>query len=900
MRRMNLLVLALFCLAEEPAFAAWRLGDGGRLKSPWAENVDPAKSIPHAAYPRPQLVRSEWLNLNGLWQCAMATSFDQPPIGKNLAGEILVPFPVESALSGVMDEDFSSTHKYLWYRRLFSVPATWQGRRIRLHFEAVDYEAVVYVNGMRIGSHRGGYDAFSFDITDQLRPGDNELIVGAFDETNTSNVQARGKQTMRPNRYHYTGSSGIWQTVWLEPVREIHVTSLTLVPDIGNETLRLRVIGTGTEGLQVEATALDQGEEVGSVDGAVGEDLALTVPNPKLWSPDHPFLYDLTVTLKRGDQVVDEVRSYFGMRSIEMKKIGRFMRPLLNGSFLFQTGTLDQGFWPDGLYTAPTDEALRFDIEMHKAMGFNMIRKHVKVEPKRWFYWADKLGILVWQDMPHITAGSRGDDFSQAVKSQFEIELKEMIREHSNSPSVILWVVFNEGWGAYEYDRMTDLARRADPHRIINTESGITASKARDPVVGDVLDNHIYGEVADYRRKYRQIIEETPNPDRIYAVTEYGGGNMEYRVDGHMWFGDPEKDTKTSSCPDRNCRDCVTDKFIAYNDTFLPLIVDEGLSALAVTQYTDLEIERNGLMTYDRRVEKCHVDRVRAKNREMIAVTLGDDPIVAPGAAVVRVSDQFSFTEGPARDHDGNIFFTDQPKNKIWKWSENDGRLSVFHDAPGRANGLYFDRSGNLLACADQDNELWSIDAEGKATVLVTDYQGRKLNGPNDLWPDRNGGIYFTDPFYKRPYWNRGPMEQDGQHVYYLSPDQTTVSRVIDDLQQPNGIIGTPDGMRLYVADIRAGKTYAYDVTGNGVLANKTLFAPMGSDGMTIDDRGNVYLTGRAGVTVFSPTGDKIETIPVDSGWTANVSFGGREGDTLFITAKESVYTLKMMVRGTP
>lgn len=271
--------------------------------------------------------------------------------------------------------------------------------------------------------------------------------------------------------------------------------------------------------------------------------------------------------------------------------------------------------------------------------------------------------------------------------------------------------------------------------------------------------------------------------------------------------------------------------------------------------------------------------------------------IVVTGAKVERVSDRFKFTEGPAVDKWGNVFFTDQPNNKIWKWSALDGQLTLFHIAPGRSNGLYFDREGNLLACADQDNELWVFDMQGGHRVLVTDYRGKKLNGPNDLWEDSQGGIYFTDPFYKRPYWQRGPMEQDGQHVYYLSPDRQTVTRVIDDLVQPNGIVGTPDGKKLYVADIRDKKTYGYDITGQGILANKTLLAPMGSDGMTLDNQGNLYLTGH-GVTVFNAAGEKIKHIPIDSGWTANVCFGGVDRDLLFITAKESLYTLKMNVKG--
>ena len=261
-----------------------------------------------------------------------------------------------------------------------------------------------------------------------------------------------------------------------------------------------------------------------------------------------------------------------------------------------------------------------------------------------------------------------------------------------------------------------------------------------------------------------------------------------------------------------------------------------------------------------------------------------------------KLAGGFKFTEGPAVDAKGNVFFTDQPNNKIHKWS-TDGKLSVFHESPGRANGLYFDKKGNLIACADLNNELWSIDMKGRVKVLVKGYKGKKLNGPNDLWIRKNGGIYFTDPFYRRPYWNRGPMEQDGKHVYYLKPDGKTLIRVTHDLVTPNGIIGTPDNRLLYVADLGDKKTYVYNINEDGTLSNKKLFCKMGSDGMTIDNEGNIYLTGR-GVTVFNPAGEKIEHIDVPAGWTANVCFGGKERHTLFITAQKSLYAIQMRVKG--
>jgi len=282
------------------------------------------------------------------------------------------------------------------------------------------------------------------------------------------------------------------------------------------------------------------------------------------------------------------------------------------------------------------------------------------------------------------------------------------------------------------------------------------------------------------------------------------------------------------------------------------------------------------------------------------SLVLGADPagIVAPGAKLTLLAGTFKFTEGPAADAKGNVFFTDQPNNKIYKWSV-DGKLSVFDDNPGRANGLYFDRKGNLYTCADLENQLWMVNVKSKkVTVLVKDYEGKRLNGPNDLWIDPKGGVYFTDPFYKRDYWtDRGGMEQEGQYVYYLSPDRKSLTRVVTDMKQPNGIIGTPDGKRLYIADIGGRKTYVYDINPDATLGNKRLFAEMGSDGMTMDNEENIYLTGR-GVTVFNKRGEKIDQIDVPKPWTANVTFGGKNNDILFITASDSLYSIQTRVHG--
>jgi gluconolactonase len=274
-----------------------------------------------------------------------------------------------------------------------------------------------------------------------------------------------------------------------------------------------------------------------------------------------------------------------------------------------------------------------------------------------------------------------------------------------------------------------------------------------------------------------------------------------------------------------------------------------------------------------------------------------DRSLIAPGGKVEKLAEGFSFTEGPAVDNHGNIYFTDQPNNRILIWSV-DGKLSTFHENTGRANGLYFDKQNRLISCSDLDNEIWRFDANGNHTVIVTGFNGKKLNGPNDLWVHPDGGIYFTDPLYVRDYWTRSPeMQQEGQYLYYVAPDLKSVKRMDADLEQPNGIIGSPDGKRLYVADIRARKTYVYDILSDGSLANKKLFTAMGSDGMTMDEKGNIYLTGR-GVTVFNPAGEQIEQIPVEANWTANVCFGGKDMQTLFITASQYIYSLRMNVKG--
>ncbi len=469
------IVLALALLMPPAARAADWQPAKGPLATRWAKDVAPDRV--HPDYPRPQLVRSLWQNLNGLWQCELVDKpLAQPPA--EFHEQILVPFPVESALSGVMKRT-----KHLWYRRTFELPAAWASKRMLLHFGAVDWEATVWVNGKEQGTHRGGYDGFSFDITDALRrSGAQEIVVRVFDPSSAGD-QPRGKQVENPEGIFYTPSTGIWQTVWLEPVSPQHIERLDIAPDLDAQALHLTTVGAGTaDGDTVEAIVRDGKDEVARATGKPGAELVIKIPGAKPWTPADPHLYDLEVALTHDGKTADRVESYFGLRKIGLApdEHGR-QRIVLNGEPLFQVGPLDQGFWPDGLYTAPTDEALRYDIEITKKLGFNMTRKHVKVEPERWYYWCDKLGLLVWQDMPS------GDNKTPESQKQYELELDRMIAGRRNHPSIVMWVVFNEGWGQFDTERLTAHVKQLDPTRLANNASGWTDKQA-----GDVLDIHVY------------------------------------------------------------------------------------------------------------------------------------------------------------------------------------------------------------------------------------------------------------------------------------------------------------------------------------------------------------------------------------------------------------------------
>ena len=583
--------------------ATWQPA-AGRLMTRWAKEVSPENA--HPEYPRPMMMRKDWLNLNGLWDYSVVEKDTPKPSAWE--GKILVPFPIESALSGVMRQ--VSENQRLWYRRTFKVPESWRGRDVLLQFGAVDWETIVWVNGHEVGRHRGGYDEFGFNITPALNDGaEQEIVVAVWDPTDAG-YQPRGKQVRRPGGIWYTPTTGIWQTVWVEPVSRTHVQSVKIAPDIDAGAVDLTVnLSSASEGKAiVHAAAYDAAQQVASAEtgnvqvakGATAAKLKLSIPNCKLWSPDSPFLYDLVITIKENGNEIDQIRSYFGMRKISLGKDDKgILRLCLNNKPLFQFGPLDQGFWPDGIYTAPTDEALRYDIEMTRQLGFNMARKHVKIEPQRWYYWADKLGLLVWQDMPSGDKfiGGNDPDIQRSPESaaQFERELIAMVEGRFNHPCIVMWVPYNEGWGQWDTCRIVDLIKSHDPTRLVNNASGWTDRKC-----GDVNDVHSYpGPAVPKREEHRAVV-----------LGEFGGLGLP--IKGHTW-----QDERNWGYRSYKTSRELTDAYVALIRKLRPMTGDPGLSAAVYTQTTDCEIEVNGLMTYDRAMVKMDQAAITEANKSV-------------------------------------------------------------------------------------------------------------------------------------------------------------------------------------------------------------------------------------------------------------------------------------------
>ncbi|WP_426700732.1 glycoside hydrolase family 2 protein [Rhodanobacter sp. Col0626] len=583
--------------------ATWS-GKVAPLATPWTAEVSPGNALPE--YPRPQLARPslehpQWMSLNGLWQYAVDDGQGAPPFGRTLKERVLVPYPVESVLSGVQKHS-----DFMFYRRLVDVPAafTAHGQHVRLNFGAVAQDATVYVNGKQVARHMGGYTSFGADITQVLRPkGPQEIVVAVHAPVDGADVMV-GKQRLKPEGIFYTAASGIWQSVWLEPVPATSLAQLTFTParSLDAFTVTSKLQG-GDEDTTLHVIAYADGESVGEASGPAGKPLRLAIGHPRLWSPRDPFLYTFKATLAHGDQH-DEVTSYAGLRTIAIAKVGGRNRIVLNGKPTFLLATLDQGYWPDGIYTAPTDAALKFDIQKTRDLGFNTIRKHIKVEPARWYYWADRIGLMVWQDMPALPNG-RNEKLRDADKARFRKDVTAIVKQLEGETSIIGWIPFNEGWGQWSIPAAAELAaqiKQLDPSRLVDARSGANCCDTKgDPHAGDVYDIHDYQGPG------------LPSPDATRASMDGEHGGLTLGIPGHVWPNTPIN--PYGAVKDR---DALNAGYVANTAVLRDKGPTVGVSGSVYTQITDVEGEHNGLYTYDRKIEKVDEAKVRAINEATI------------------------------------------------------------------------------------------------------------------------------------------------------------------------------------------------------------------------------------------------------------------------------------------
>jgi len=599
MKKLNLQIFTLALLMSTTLNGQPWKPAGDHILTKWAEQVNPQNPLPE--YPRPILVRNQWTNLNGLWDYTILPKGGGLP--SKFDGKILVPFAIESSLSGVQKNVGPS--KELWYQRNFTIPNVWKEKKVLLNFGAVDWKADIWINDIKVGSHQGGYTAFSFDITPFLGKAEQKLTVRVWDPTDKG-FQPRGKQVEDPRGIWYTAVTGIWQTVWLEAVNENYFTQVKSIPDIDSKTLAVTAVPFERKpGDLIEVKVLDNGKVIGSGKSTSGEEALVSLNEIKLWSPETPFLYDVEILLTRNGKVLDQVKSYAGMRKISTKRDANgIVRMQLNNRDYFQFGPLDQGWWPDGLYTAPTDEALLYDIKKTKDFGFNMIRKHVKVEPARWYYHCDKEGILVWQDMPSGDVSPQwqqrnyfnGKELERSMESEenFKAEWKAIIDQHISNPSIVTWVPFNEAWGQFKTAEIAAWNKQYDPSRLVNSASG-----GNFYPVGDMLDIHSYPapDLALYDGK------------RVCVLGEYGGIGLP--VESHLWV----KDRNWGYVQYKTSEEATN----AYIDLVekLKVLIPRGFSAAVYTQTTDVEMEINGLLTYDRKVIKLDEARIAKVNKEV-------------------------------------------------------------------------------------------------------------------------------------------------------------------------------------------------------------------------------------------------------------------------------------------
>ena len=576
---------------------------GDNIKTKWGENINPNNVLQE--YPRPILVRNDWKNLNGLWDYTITSKGENKP--ENYDGEILVPFPFESSLSGVRKR--ISKEQELWYHKNFQIPKKWKSKEIIIHFGAVDWESELWINDINVGLHKGGYDPFSFNITPYLRKGKNQkLELRVWDPTDDG-FQPRGKQIKNPKGIWYTPVSGIWQTVWLEPVNYKHITNIHTTTDIDDSSVRIKLFSSYDFKDDLIEFVLKEDEKVlHKTIKKADLETKISFENPKLWSPESPFLYDLEIKLISKGKIIDHIETYFGMRKISIKKdVNGTRRMMLNNKEYFQFGTLDQGWWPDGLYTAPSDEALKFDIFKTKEFGFNMIRKHVKVEPARWYFHADKIGMLVWQDMPNGEKIERpkwqrnnffnGQEFIPSFESEmnFKNEWNEIIDFLYSNPSIVCWVPFNEAWGQFKTEEISQLTKNIDPSRLVNAASGGNYYN-----VGDITDIHNYPEP--------KMLFYNPNQSNVLG--EYGGIGL--AIENHLWQSD-----KNWGYVKYKSSEKATDEYVNFANQLLEMVL-KGFSVAIYTQTTDVEGEVNGLITYDRKIIKLDMERVKEINKKVI------------------------------------------------------------------------------------------------------------------------------------------------------------------------------------------------------------------------------------------------------------------------------------------
>ncbi|MFW9924889.1 MAG: glycoside hydrolase family 2 protein [Candidatus Thorarchaeota archaeon] len=554
------------------------LGEG-QLITRWAKEINPEKVLPE--YPRPQLQRGHWLNLNGFWDYGIT----KRRVTENFFydDEILVPFPIESLLSGVKRNLHPS--EKLWYRKFFTIPKQFQGERVIIHFGAIDWESQIYINSKFVGKHIGGYTAFSFDITNFLNDGENEIVVSVWDPTDRG-VQEKGKQKLKPSLIYYTAISGIWQTVWLEFVPEKFISNVKIIPNVDNSSIQIK--------LQSNFDSIDYQTNIRVVHNKIlhaegdfksPDNHTLVLENQVVWTPEDPYLNDVEITiLDKNGTIQDSIVSYFGMRKIKIEKDNKNIpRIFLNDKQIFQYGFLDQGYWPDGLYTAPTEEALIYDIKIAKKLGFNLLRKHVKVEPSRWYHFCDKIGMLVWQDMPSGRKFMLFGGRLEAIRKNYRKELRAMINQLYNFPSIIMWIPFNEGWGQFKTKNITEFTKSLDQTRLINAASGWFDKK-----VGDIKDIHKYPGPA---------IPDIENY-RVAVLGEFGGLGL--KIDGHIW-----SQNKNWSYRKAESQKGLTQRYENLINQLQPMI-SKGLCGAVYTQLSDIEGEINGLLTYDREIVKIN------------------------------------------------------------------------------------------------------------------------------------------------------------------------------------------------------------------------------------------------------------------------------------------------------